>query len=168
MRGKKNLMFNLFEMVRLLSAAKVDLVIVGGIAIRGHGGNYITEDLDICYSRTRDNLKKIAVVLSPLKPRLRGVDNSLPFIFDWTTLQHGTNFTFTTTLGDIDLLGEVKGVGSYDDLLKESLEIDLDGFKTHILSIPSLIVAKEAAGRPKDELGLKVLYALQEAESNED
>ena len=37
----------------MLSAAKVVFVIVGGIAIRGHGGNYITEDLDICYSLPR-------------------------------------------------------------------------------------------------------------------
>lgn len=152
----------------MLSAAKVGFVIVGGIAIRGHGGNYITEDLDICYSRTNENFKKLADVLAPLRPRPRGVDKDLSFVFDWTTLQHGTNFTFVTDLGDIDLLGEVKGVGTFDDLLRESLEIDLDGYKAHILSIPSLIVAKEAAGRPKDEPGLKVLYALQEAESNED
>jgi len=161
-------MFNLYEVVRMLSAAKVDFVIVGGIAIRGHGGNYITEDLDICYSRSRDNLKRLADVLSPLNPRPRNFDDDLPFVFDWTTLQHGTNFTFYTDLGDVDLLAEVKGVGSYDDLLKESLEIDLDGYKTNILSIPSLIVSKKAAGRPKDEHGLKVLYALLEAESDEE
>ena len=144
----------------------VDFVIVGGVAIRSHGGNYVTEDLDICYSRTRNNFKKIANVLEPLKPRLRGVEDHLPFVFDWTTLQHGTNFTFTTTLGDVDLLGEVKGVGAYDDLVKESIEVDLDGYATHILSIPGLIAAKRAAARPKDEAGLKILYALQEAEEN--
>lgn len=92
-------MFSLFEIVRQLSAANVDFVIVGGVAIRSHGGNYVTEDLDICYSRNRDNLKQLANVLSPLKPRPRGIDESLPFIFDWSTLQQGTNFTFTTTLG---------------------------------------------------------------------
>ena len=141
-------------------------MIVGGVAIRSHGGNYVTEDLDICYSRTRDNLKKIANVLEPLQPRLRGVEAHLRFVFDWTTLQHGTNFTFTTTLGDVDLLGEVKGIGTYDDLVKESIEVDLDGLATHILSISGLIAAKRAAARPKDEAGLKVLYALQEAEEN--
>lgn len=161
-------MFDLIKAVQMLSAAEVDFVVVGGIAIRGHGGSYITEDLDICYSRTRENLKKIADVLAPLNPRPRGIDDSLPFIFDWTTLQHGTNFTFTTSLGDIDLLGEVKGIGNYDDLLSQSLEIDLNGFKTKLLSIPALIIAKEAAGREKDRVGLQVLYALQEAISDEE
>src|SRR5258708_2815310 len=147
----------------MLSAADVEFVIVGGIAIRSHGGNYITEDLDICYSRTRENLSRLADVLSPLKPRPRGFGKELPFVFDWTTLQHGTNFTLTTSMGDVDLLGEVKGVGTYQDLADESIVVDLDGHSTKILSIPALIRAKEAAARQKHKAGLKVLYALQAA-----
>src|SRR6478672_3413427 len=161
-------MINLFELARLLSQANVEFVIVGGIAIRSHGGNYITEDLDICYARTRENLKRLAQVLAPHRPRPRGIPEELPFVFDWSTLQQGTNFTFTTTMGDVDLLGEVKGLGSYDDLIKDSITVQLDGFPTYILSIPSLIIAKEAAARPKDEAGLKVLYALRESELDEE
>lgn len=160
-------MFNSFKAAQLFSEAGAKFVIVGGIAIRSHGGNYITEDLDICYLRTRDNLKKLANVLAPLNPRPRGIADNLPFIFDWTTLQHGTNFTFKTSLGDIDLLGEVKGIGNYDDLVKESISVDLDGFPTYVLSIPALIIAKEAWARPKDEPGLKVLYALKESEEED-
>lgn len=161
-------MINLFEIARLLSQADVDFVIVGGIAIRSHGGNYITEDLDICYSRTRDNLKKLAAVLESLKPRPRGFPEGLPFVFDWSTLRHGTNFTFTTSMGDVDLLGEVKGIGNFEDLVGESIKVDLDGYSALVLSIPGLIVAKEAAGRPKDEAGLKVLYALRDSEKEEE
>lgn len=161
-------MIDLFEIARRLSEAGVSFVIVGGIAIRSHGGNYITEDLDICYLRTRDNLKKIAAVLEPLKPRPRGIPDDLPFVFDWSTLQQGTNFTFSTNLGDVDLLGEVKGVGSYEDLAEQSIRVDLDGYSTQVLSIPSLIVAKEAAGRDKDQPGLIVLRALREAVADGD
>lgn len=161
-------MISLFDLARRLSEKNIDFVIIGGVAIRSHGGNYVTEDLDICYSRARENLKKIAEVLAPLRPRPRGIDPSLPFVFDWSTLQQGTNFTFTTSLGDVDLLGEVKGLGQYDDLVQTSITVDLDGYPTKVLSIPSLIVAKQAAGRPKDEAGLHVLYALQEAETNHD
>lgn len=161
-------MNNLFKVAQLLAEADVKFVIVGGVAIRGHGGNYVTEDLDICYSRDRENLKRLAGVLAPLKPRPRGINDDLPFIFDWSTIQHGTNFTFSTTMGDVDLLGEVKGLGIYDDLLGESLRVDLDGFSANLLSIPALIIAKTAAGRPKDEPGLKVLHALLEADLNDD
>jgi len=95
------------------------------------------------------------------------MDNDLPFVFDWSTLQLGANFTFRTTLGDIDLLGEVKGLGTYEDLAEHSITIDLDGFPARILTIESLIIAKEAAARPKDEPGLKILYALRDAEREE-
>ena len=125
-------MISLFELARLLSRAGVDFVIVGG--------NYITEDLDICYSRKRVNLEKLVGVLAPLEPRPRGIDEKLPFVFEWSTLQQSTNFTFTTSLGDIDLLGEVKGIGNYDDLVPHSITVDLDGFPTKILSIPALKV----------------------------
>jgi len=160
-------MIDLFEIARRFSEAQVEFVIVGGIAIRGHGGNYITEDLDICYSRTNDNLKKIASVLAPINPRPRRFPENLPYIFDWTTLQHGTNFTFETSMGDIDLLGEVAGVGSYIDLVPQSLLVDFDGYSAYLLSIPALIIAKRTAGRPKDEAGLKVLEALLEASKDE-
>lgn len=159
-------MINLFEIARRFSEAKVDFVIVGGVAIRSHGGNYVTEDLDVCYARTNENLKKIAAVLSPLNPRPRNFPENLPYVFDWTTLQQGTNFTFETSMGDVDLLGEVKAVGNYEDLVSQSLSVDLDGHPTYILSIPALIIAKRAAGRPKDEAGLKILEALKEAQDN--
>ncbi len=161
-------MIDRFELTRRFSEAQADFVIVGGVAIRSHGGNYITEDLDICYSRTPENLKKIAAVLEPLKPRPRDLPKDLPFVFDWSTLQHGTNFTFETTMGDVDLLGEVKGLGIYDDLVDVSLTVELDGYRAKILSIPALIVAKKAAGRPKDEAGLQVLYALEESNHSEE
>ena len=160
-------MIDLFEMARRFSQAEAQFVIVGGVAIRGHGGNYVTEDLDICYSRTNENLQKIASVLAPLDPRPRNFPEGLPYIFDWTTLQHGTNFTFETSMGDVDLLGEVKGVGGYDDLVPQSIRVDFDGYSAYLLSIPALIIAKKAAGRPKDEAGLKVLEALYEASKEE-
>lgn len=156
-------MINLFELARRFSEAGVDFVIVGGVAIRAHGGNYVTEDLDICYSRTNENLKRIAGVLGPLSPKPRNFPKGLPYIFDWTTLQQGTNFTFETTMGNVDLLGEVQPIGGFDQLVVNSLAIDLDGYSTYILSIPALIRAKRTAGRPKDLAGLQVLEALQEA-----
>jgi hypothetical protein len=156
-------MIDFFEIASRFSQAEVKFVIVGEIAIRGHGGNYVTEDLDVCYSRTNENLKRIASVLTPLNPRPRNFPENLPYVFDWTTLQQGTNFTFETSMGDVDLLGEVKGVGSYDDLVPRSLLIDFDGYSAYLLSIPALITAKRAAGRPKDEAGLRVLEALLEA-----
>lgn len=161
-------MINLFEAAQLLAKAEVEFVIVGGLALRSHGSGYLTQDLDICYSRTRRNLERIAEALRPLNPRPRGFSDDLPFVWDWSTLNKGTNFTFKTALCDIDLLGEVAGIGAYDDVLKESIEVDLEGVPVRVLSIDGLIKAKETAGRPKDQAGLRELYALRDSSLDEE
>lgn len=161
-------MIKLFEAVQILSEAEVDFVIVGGVALRAHGSGYLTQDLDICYSRSRANLERMSSALAPLRPRPRGFPEELPFVWDWSTLQNGTNFTFRTTLCDIDLLGEVAGVGPYEEVLKNSVVLDFEGHSVNVLSVDALIRAKETAGRPKDAAGLNELYALRESMSAEE
>lgn len=161
-------MIKVTEAIRALAENQVDFVVVGGMAIRGHGSSYLTQDLDICYSRRRTNLKKIAKSLYQFKPRPRGFPENLPFIWDEQTLQNGATFTLETTIGDIDLLAEVSGVGTYADVFNESVTISLFGFEVKVLSIKGLIKAKRAAGRTKDLLVLPELEALQEALNQED
>jgi predicted nucleotidyltransferase len=156
-------MIRLYDAVKLLANADVEFVVIGGVALTSHGSAYVTQDLDICFARNKENLKKIAAALGPYHPRPRGLPEGLPFVWDWTTLQNGTNSTFRTTLCDIDLLGEVPGVGDFSDVLENSIEINLDGLGVRILSIDGLIAAKETAGRPKDQAGLAELYAIREA-----
>src|SRR6476660_8064965 len=100
-------MIQLVKAAKVLKAADVEFVVVGGMALRSHGSAYLTEDLDICYSRSRANLEKIADALRPFNPRPRGFPQGIPFVWDSSMLKSGTNFTFTTDLCDIDLLGEV-------------------------------------------------------------
>lgn len=149
--------------LKFLTENDVEFVIVGGVAIIAHGIPYATFDLDFCYARTPENLKKIASALSPLNPRLRDFPKDLPFIWDERTLQNGTNFTLQTDIGDIDLLGEVAGVGSYNEVFANSAILKLFGDDVRVLSLEDLIKAKKAAGRPKDLFVLPQLETLQEA-----
>jgi hypothetical protein len=151
---------NLQKTLQLLAEHEVDFIVVGGVAISAHGSSYFTFDLDLCYFRTTDNLRRIVSALWPYHPRLRDLPEGLPFIWDEATLQQGTNFTLTTDLGDIDLLGEVKGVGTYDDALSSSLVVHLFGNDVRVLSLKALIESKRAAGRPKDLLVLPELEAM--------
>lgn len=156
--------------LKSLTKENVDFVVVGGLAISAHSSGYITTDLDFCYLRTRENLKRIVVALAPFSPRFRNFPEELPFVRDERTLQSGTNFTLVTNIGDIDLLGEVAGVGNYEAVKKESVVDTLYGCEVRILTIEGLIKAKRAAGRVKDLLVLPELEALQEllAETEED
>lgn len=145
-----------------LIAHEVEFVIVGGVAIIAHGVPYATFDSDFCYSRTTENLKKIVAALADFNPRLRGFPKDLPFVWDERTLLNGTNFTLETTLGDIDLLGEVAGVGSFAEVYICSENLRLFDYEVRVLTLDALIRAKKAAGRPKDLDVLPQLEALQE------
>ncbi len=149
--------------IKSLTAAGVEFVIVGGLAVSFHSTGYITTDLDFCYLRTRENQKKTVSAFAPFNPRLRGFPENLPFVWDERTLQNGMNFTLKTTIGDIDLLGEVAGVGDYEAVRKESTLTTLYECKVRVLTLEGLINTKRAAGRTKDLLVLPELEALREA-----
>lgn len=86
----------------------------------------------------------------------------MPFTLDDRTLKQGLNFTLTSDNGDIDLLGELAGVGSYDDAVADAVQREIFGYKCLCLSLKALIHAKRAAGRPKDIEALAELEALTE------
>lgn len=161
-------MIELEPILKSLTGFEVEFVIVGGVAITAHGSAYLTQDFDFCYLRTNENLRKIVAALSEFSPRFRGFPAGLPFAFDISTLRNGTNFTFITEIGSIDLLGEVAGVGNYEEVLKSSEYKELFGLRVRVLTIDGLIKAKRAAGRTKDLLVLPELEALQEALSEEE
>ncbi|MFQ5856748.1 MAG: nucleotidyltransferase [Anaerolineae bacterium] len=67
-----------------------------------------------------------------------------------------------TDAGAVDLLGEVTGLGSYEQVLAASEEMELYGMSVHVLTLEGLIAAKQAAGRPRDLEHLLELEALLE------
>lgn len=74
----------------------------------------------------------------------------------------GLNFTLTTTLGDLDLLGEVTGGGSFERLKPFAESVDVAGLGCWVVTLPKLIALKRAAGRAKDREALAELEALLE------
>ena|SRR5665213_1232086 len=88
------------------------------------------------------------------------------FVWDRVTLSRGLNFTLETSLGFIDLLGEIPGGGTYTDLVASSVELRLFAGTCKCLSLDQLIRAKRAAGRPKDLEALAELEALREETAN--
>jgi hypothetical protein len=149
--------------VRVLCDAEVEFIIIGGLAANLHGSALVTLDLDICYSRTNANLKRIVAALAAFHPKPRGFPEGLPFIWDEATLRNATVLTLLTDLGEIDLLAEVAGLGGWDEVKSASIEVDAFERTISILDLPSLIKAKRAAGRAKDLAALPELESLLEA-----
>src|SRR6185369_53921 len=150
--------------LRLLGEYKVDCVIVGGVAAAVHGSSLLTSDLDVCYARDAANLRRLAEALQSVHARLRNAPEGLPFILDAETLRRGLNFTFATDIGDLDLLGEVRGIGHFEAVVTDSVTVELFGYRFAVMDIGKLILAKRAAGRPKDLVALPELEAIQEAQ----
>jgi len=147
-----------------LDRHQVAFIVVGGAAAIAHGSARLTQDLDIVYDRSPANLARLVEALAAHQPYLRGAPPGLPFLWSAATLERGLNFTLTTALGDIDLLGEIPGGGAYQDLLPGAIELRVFQARCLCLSLPQLIRAKRAAGRPRDLEALAELDAIGEEE----
>lgn len=146
----------------LLVRSGVEVIVVGGAAATIHGSARVTRDLDVVYRRTAENMRRMVAALAAHAPYLRGAPAGLPFRWDEETLHRGLNFTLTTSLGDIDLLGEIAGGGGYDALLPFTALVNAFGVELRCLTLDKLIQVKRAAGRPKDLEAIAELEALRE------
>lgn len=149
-------------LLRALVGGGVDFILVGGVAARALGSARLTHDLDVVYARTGENIGRLVRALEPLSPYLRGAPPGLPFRFDAQTVEKGLNFTLTTSLGALDLLGEITGGGGHHELLPHTVELQLFGLPCRCLNLERLIRVKRAAGRPKDLEAIAELEALLE------
>ncbi|MEA2693232.1 MAG: hypothetical protein QOJ16_2619 [Acidobacteriota bacterium] len=154
-------MFEAEPLLKILRQAEVEFILVGGFAGIVHGSARLTQDLDIVYRRTPENIRRLADVLKSHSPYLRGAPPGLPFLWDEETIRRGLNFTLTTDLGDLDLLGEITGGGAYEDLLPDSRPVAAFGVEFQCLTLDRLIEVKRAAGRPKDLEAISELEALR-------
>jgi predicted nucleotidyltransferase len=150
------------NLLRRLLDGRVDFILVGGLAATVHGAARVTYDIDVVYERSTSNVDRLAAALAPIHPYLRGAPPGLPFTFDIGTVMRGLNFTLQTDSGDLDLLGDVTGGGTYDDLFPHTETITLFGYTCRCVTLDKLIDLKRAAGRPKDNEVLAELEALRE------
>jgi hypothetical protein len=149
---------NFREILPLLIRNNVRFIVIGGGASIAHGLARPTYDVDVVYARDPENIRNLAKCLEDRQPYLRGAPAGLPFRWDERTILSGLNFTLVTSLGDLDLLGEVSGGGVYEQLLPFSEEMEAFGVRCRFVTLERLIQLKRAAGRPKD---LEVIAQLQ-------
>lgn len=149
------------HLIEALAGHRVDFVLIGGVAMVLHGSSRVTQDLDICYARDSANLERLAAALSPFHPTLRGAPPGLPFVLDARSLHSGLNFTLTAEPGDIDLLGEVPGVGGYAVVAEDAVPMEIYGHRILVMSLAALERAKRSAGRLKDLADLAEIETIR-------
>jgi hypothetical protein len=147
-------------LLRALTEHGVDFVVVGGMAGLAHGSAYPTFDLDVAYARDRENIRRLVGALGGIEVTLRGAPADLPFQLDARTLENGSNFTFDSPYGSFDILGDVAGIGNYDELRREAVAAIVEEIEVRVASIDHLIAMKRAANRPKDKLMVEEYIAI--------
>jgi predicted nucleotidyltransferase len=151
----------LVQIAEHLQSHGVEFMVIGGQAAVLLGSPLATLDVDLCYRRTKENMRRLAEALKALHPTLRGAPPDLPFRLDAESLALGANFTFDTDCGPLDLLGWVEPFGTYEALLPGSELIDVGGIGLRVIGLDDLIAIKQHIRRPKDQVTLLQLEALK-------
>ena len=149
------------RILQSLVAARVDFVVIGGIAVVVTGYVRMTRDLDIAFAGDARNLRALGSVLSKIDSRLRGVEEDVPFVADERTLAGVQMLTLETSLGWLDVHRQVAGISSYEELKSEAQVVDLEGISVRVASLDHLLAMKRAAGRPQDHLDVEALEAIK-------
>jgi len=157
-------MQNLSELMRRLVSSQVEFVLVGGFAAVAHGVTLVTRDVDICCRFNEANLLLIQEAFADLHPVHRSRPD-LPLQLTSEQCSMLKNLYLKTDLGVVDCLGEVLGVGHFDEVLKNSVEVELPYGKCRILDIDALIRAKEAMNRNHDKITVMLLKKIKEQQT---
>jgi hypothetical protein len=147
---------------RVLIDHDVAFVVIGGVAARLHHTGYATVDIDVCPSRTKDNLARLAAALRVLGARLRVEANPEGVEFEphAELLANVTTMTLITRHGPLDLCFTPAGfVRGYDELVARAITIHLSNVDVPVAALEDVVESKRAAGRPKDITALPALEA---------
>jgi len=150
------------QLLKRLNDAGVEYVVIGGVAAVLHGAELTTKDVDICTPLQGANLKCIFNAVDPLNPRVRMRPDLMKVPEHVWQMPDLKNLYLLTDLGIIDMLGDVPGVGDYNQVREHSEPADFgEGVAGRLLSLDALILAKRAAGRPKDLEHLRNLEVVR-------
>ncbi|MBW1860687.1 MAG: hypothetical protein JRI70_11730 [Deltaproteobacteria bacterium] len=135
---------------------EVDFIIVGGVCAVLHGVPMTTFDLDLVHSRTPENLDRLTTALKELDAYYRGHGDQR-LTPDLTHLFSAGHQLLMTRFGPLDLPGTI-GVGhSYEDLLADTVQLQVTGLRLDILGLERLIRVKEETAGDKDKATLPIL-----------
>ena len=157
-----DLTLQLTPLLKRLSEHEVEFVIVGGIAATVHGSVRFTADLDVCAPLDQPNVTRIINALRGLNPRFRFRPDKMRMWEEPERFKSFKNLNLLTDWGVLDILGEVSGVGTYQQVAALAAPADLGGVVCKVLDLDALIAAKRAANRPKDRAAIPELEVIRE------
>lgn len=150
------------KLLARLAASGLDFVVIGGVCVVFHGVPVATFVLDICCPFGKENLRKIEAAVQDLNPVHRLTTDKLPLAETHRSFKDLKNIYLKTDLGILDCLGEVAGLGRFEEVVKHSTIHQMSFGRFRMLNLDALITAKTAAGRAKDLEVVKLLQAVKQ------
>ena len=156
------------EMLRRLNDGGVEYVLIGGVAAIAHGSAVLTEDLDVFAPLSHANAVAIVRAFAGTNLRWRHRPD-LPVLTPENPLLDGLkNMYLRCDLGQMDVLGELPEVGSYQFVRQRAPEMELRGARCRVIDLDSLISLKRKVGRDKDVKVARELEVIREILSRRD
>ena len=169
-RSKVPRMKSVPDILRALTDAKVQFILVGGFAVQLHGFVRTTIDLDLVLAMDDDNLSRFIAVakqfgLSPIIPESIDSLRSASQIDRW----HREKGMLAFALREPRVGGSVINVLvrpeiPFQQLQTDAVTVQLFERDVKIASIENLLVMKRIANRPKDRIDIEALEKLQRGE----
>jgi predicted nucleotidyltransferase len=148
------------QLLRRLSEANVQFVLIGGLAVNAWGVVRGTKDVDIVVAPDIENLKRVATVAAEINGHVQTGESFLSsqaFIAD--QLASGEQVAIETELGRLDVVQGLDGVPAFAELRARAAETDVLGVSVAVCSVEDLKAMKQAAGRTRDLADLEDLDA---------
>jgi hypothetical protein len=167
--------FNVCQIFAVLNDAKVDYVVVGGMAVILHGYLRATADLDLVIGLAPANCKHGLEALASIgfRPRLPvAIEEFADPRKREERIEQRNMLVFqlwdpANPMRSLDVF--VKEPIAFDSLLRDAVSKDIDGVVVRVAGIEYLIEMKQAAGRPRDLDDIAKLRQIQgEGEANDE
>jgi predicted nucleotidyltransferase len=150
--------FRADEIFRALTRHQVDFVVIGGVAVQGHGYIRNTYDLDIIAAPTTPNATRLGEALAELEAELR-VPGDIS-LADPHQLRAAPIISTATRFGLLDVVHVEHVAGppkSYEALRASALVVPYQGMEVPVAGLSDLIRMKRAAGRERDLADIEAL-----------
>lgn len=161
-------MQNLKELVLRLDKQGCQFVVVGGFGAVSLGSSLVTRDVDVACDLAPGNLLRVWEALDGLHPVHRMTPDRQPFTREQAAQGDWNNLYLATDLGQLDLLGEVKGIGGFSQCLANSEPIPISDTEIRVLTLDAMITSKRAMGRPRDLHAALELEVIRERQKQGD
>jgi hypothetical protein len=148
---------DLSTLLAKLAAADVAFVLVGGLAAVAQGAPLTTHDIDIVHSRAPDNVDRLLEFLTSVAAMYRGRPAGQVLPPTREALLGTGHSLLATSLGPLDVLGAIEGGRTYEDLLPNAVQIDIEGRRIHVLGLRFLAELKRGSTHAKDKYTLAIL-----------